>query len=166
MGAPRKADWREERRKRAWQLKEQGWQQKDIATALGVSGGAVSQWLKRGRERGVEALKAHPPTGVRPRLTAEQKAQVPELLAKGAEAYGFRGDVWTASRVAQVIARAFGVRSHRDHVGRLMRQAGWSRQKPVERASQRNEEAIKKWSQERWPTLKKKLSRIRRPSSG
>src|SRR6266851_8968730 len=104
MGAPRKADWREERRKRAWKLKEQGWQQKDIATALGVSEGAVSQWLKRGRELGVEALNAHPPTEVTPRLSAEQKAQLPELLAKGAEAYGFRGDVWTASRVAQVIA--------------------------------------------------------------
>jgi transposase len=166
MGAPRKADWREERRKRAWQLKEQGWQQKDIAMALGVSEGAVSQWLKRGREQGVEALDAHPPKGVTPRLTAEQKAQVPELLAKGAEAYGFRGDVWTASRVAQVIARTFGVRYHRDHVGRLMREAGWSRQKPVERASQRNEEAIKKWSQERWPALKKKPSRSGPPSSG
>ena len=50
MGAPRKADWREERRKRAWTLKEQGWRQKDVATALEVSEGAVSQWLKRGRE--------------------------------------------------------------------------------------------------------------------
>ena len=155
MGAPRKADWREERRKRAWHLKEQGWQQKDIATALGISEGAVSQWLKRGREQGVEALDAHPPKGVTPRLTAEQKAQMPDLLAKGAEAYGFRGDVWTASRVAVIIARTFGVCYHRDHVGRLMRQAGWSRQKPVERASQRNEEAIKKWSQERWPQIKK-----------
>jgi len=37
MGAPKKADWREERRKRAWDLKEQGWRQKDIAEALGVS---------------------------------------------------------------------------------------------------------------------------------
>jgi hypothetical protein len=36
MGAPRKADWREERRKRAWSLKEHGWQQKDIATADGA----------------------------------------------------------------------------------------------------------------------------------
>src|SRR5258708_38165664 len=105
MGAPRKADWREERRKRAWQLKEQGWQQKDIATALGVSEGADSQWLKRGREQGVEALNAHPPKGETPRLTAEQKAHIPDLLAKGAQDYGFRGDAWTASRVAQVIAR-------------------------------------------------------------
>ena len=164
MGAPRKADWREERRKRAWKLKEQGWQQKDIARALGVSEGAASQWLKRGREQGVEALNAHPPQGVTPRLTVEQKAQIPHLLAKGAQAYGFRGDVWTASRVAEVIVRTFGVRYHRDHVGRLMREAGWSRQKPVERATQRNEEAIKKWSQERWPALKKKPMR-RRPQS-
>ena len=166
MGAPRKADWREERRLRAWKLKEQGWQQKEIAGALGGSRGAVSQWLKRGRAGGVAALKAHPPTSMTPRLTAEQKMQIPGLLAKGAEAYGFRGDVWTASRVAEVIKRTFGVRYHRDHVGKLMREAGWSRQKPVERASQRNEEALKQWSEERWPTIKKKPSRTRRASSG
>jgi transposase len=53
------------------------------------------------------------------RLTEEQKAQIPQLLAKGAEAYGFRGDVWTARRVAEVIERTFGVHYHRDHVGRL-----------------------------------------------
>jgi transposase len=78
MGAPRKADWREERRKRAWSLKEQGWQQKESALALGVSEGAVSQWPKRGRGGG-EALNAHPPKGMTPRLTAEQKAQIPTL---------------------------------------------------------------------------------------
>src|ERR1700719_3619165 len=139
MGAPKKADWREERRKRAWTLKEQGWQQKDIAVALGVSKGAVSQWMKRGRAGGVEALKAHPPLGVKPKLTIEEKAQIPALLAKGAEAYGFRGEVWTASRVAEVIARTFGVRYHRDHVGRLLRESGWSRQQPIERATQRTE---------------------------
>src|SRR5438067_12447716 len=120
MGAPRKADWREERRLRAWKLKEQGWQQKEIARALGVSQGAVSQWLKRGREGGIEALNAHPPKGMSPRLTAEQKAQIPALLAKGAQAYGFRGDVWTASRVAKVIEQNFGIHYHRDHVERMM----------------------------------------------
>ena len=139
---------------------------KEIAVALGVSEGAVSQWLKRGREAGVEALKAHPPTGMTPRLTAEQKGQLPALLAKGAQAYGFRGEVWTASRVAEVIVRTFGVRYHRDHVGKLLREAGWSRQKPIERASQRNEEAIKKWGEERWPAIKKKPSRKKQPSSG
>jgi len=42
---------------------------------------------------------------VTPRLSAEQKAHIPALLVQGAEAYGFRGDVWTASRVAVVIER-------------------------------------------------------------
>jgi transposase len=65
----------------------------------------------------MQALQAHP------RLTAQQKAQLPELLAKGAESYGFRRDVWTASRVAEVIKRTFRVCYHRDHVGRLMREA-------------------------------------------
>jgi transposase len=103
---------------------------------------------------------------VSPRLTAEQKAQIPEWLAKGAESYGFRGDVWTARRVAEVIAKTFGVRYHRDHVGKWMREAGWSRVIPVERASQRNEEALKQWSQERWLQIKKKPTRSKRPSSG
>ncbi len=69
-------------------MKEQGWQQKDIAVVLGGSSGAVSQWLKRGRAGGIEALKAHPPKGMIAKLTAEQKAQIPAVLAKGAEAYG------------------------------------------------------------------------------
>ncbi len=155
MGAPPKADWREERRKRAWDLKQQGWKQQAIAHALGVSEGAVSQWLKRGRAGGREALNAHPSKGAPARLSVEQKAQIPGWLAQGAEASGFRGDAWTASRVAEVIYRRFGVRYHRDHVGRLLREAGWSRQQPIERATQRDEAAIKQWPEQRWPALKK-----------
>jgi transposase len=167
MGAPKRADWREERRKRAWALKQEGWPQKDIARALGVSEGAVSQWLKRAREGGgVEALARQPAPGMTPRLSREQRAQLPVLLARGAEAYGFRGDVWTARRVAQLIADTFGVQYHRDHVSRVLRQIGWSRQRPTTRATQRDEAAITRWRDERWPALQKKRSRKGPPSSG
>jgi transposase len=167
MGAPPKADWREERRKRAWALQQQGWRQKDIAAALGVTEGAVSQWLTRAREQGgVAALARRPPPGRMPRLGAAQRAQIPELLARGAEAYGFRGQVWTARRIGEVIWRTFGVRSHRDHVSRLLRQAGWSRQQPNERATQRDAEAIRQWHEERWPALKKRPRRMGPPLSG
>ncbi|GHO62953.1 hypothetical protein KSC_018450 [Ktedonobacter sp. SOSP1-52] len=115
----------------------------------------MSQWMKRGREGGEEALKAHPSKGTSPRLTVDELAQIPELLAKGAPAYRFRGDVWTAKRVAKVIEKTFGVHYSRDHIGRLIHKAGWSRQKAIERASQRNESAIQLWQQERWPALKK-----------
>ncbi len=154
------------RRQRAWELQQQGWLQKDIATALGVSTGAVSTWLKRGREGGVAALKTRPRSGRPPKLTAEHRAQIPELLARGAEAQGFRGDVWTATRIASVLFRRFGVRYHPDHVSRLLRQARWSRQQPVERATQRNEEALKTWHQERWPAIKKKRATKGTRSSG
>lgn len=120
----------------------------------------------RARRRHVGALEAHPHKGVSSRLTVEQKAHIPELLATGAESYGFRGDGWTARQVAEVIAKAFGVRYHRVHVGKLMREAGWSRVPPVERASQRNEEALKKESDERWPQSTKKPTRTKRRSSG
>ncbi|MGZ3665160.1 MAG: helix-turn-helix domain-containing protein, partial [Ktedonobacterales bacterium] len=69
-------DWREGRRRRAWELKQQGWKQQDIAAALGVTPGAVSQWLKRGRAQGVEGLRRHPGPGRQPRLSAEHLAQL------------------------------------------------------------------------------------------
>jgi len=167
MGAPPKQDWREARRKRAWDLYQRGWLQKDIAVALGVSAGAVSHWLTRARTRGgVDALTRHPAPGRVARLTAAQRAQIPGLLERGAEAYGFRGDVWTASRVAEVIWQTFGVRYSRDHVSTLLRRLGWSRQQPIERATQRNAEAIRQWSEERWPALKKRATNSERPSSG
>ena len=167
MGAPPKADWREERRKRAWALKHEDWPQKQIAAALGVSEGAISQWLKRARDGGgVEALRHRPPPGMRPRLSAEQRAQLPTLLARGAPAYGFSGDVWTADRVAVVIEQVFGVRYSRDHVSRILRVCGWSRQQPITRATQRDEAKITAWGEERWPALKKGRTKREPRSSG
>ncbi len=154
------------RRRRAWELHEQGWLQKDIAQALEVSTGAVSQWLKRGRESGVEALRTRPRSGRPPKLTVEHRARLPKLLARGAEAFGFRGEVWTANRMAEVIWRTFGVRVHRDHVSRVVRQAGWSRQQPIERATQRDEQAIGRWYEERWPAIQKKRATKAPRSSG
>ena len=159
-------DWREGRRRRAWELKEQGWKQQDIAAALGVTGGAVSQWLKRGREQGVEGLRRHPAPGPTPKLTAAQVAQLPALLEPGAEAYGFRGQVWTCKRVAEVIRRTFGVSYHPAHVSRLLHTLRHSVQRPVTRATQRDETAIAAWWQERWPALEKKPPRKGAPSSG
>lgn len=65
---------------RAFELKEQGWIQTDIADALGVTEGAVSQWMKRARDEGVEGLKHKPPPGATPRLSDQERARLPKLL--------------------------------------------------------------------------------------
>jgi transposase len=86
---PAPHDWREGQRLRAWELHQQGWKQKDIAAALGVTPGAVSQWLTRGRTVGVEQLLRQLPPGAQPRLSPEQLTELWNLLAQGAEAFGF-----------------------------------------------------------------------------
>jgi transposase len=148
-------NWKEVRRLQAWHLKQQGWSQRQIAEALGVSQGAVSQWMTRAREGGPEALRRRPPPGAPPRLTPAQLAQLPELLARGPEAYGFRGQLWTRGRIAAVIQLTFGVSYHPRHVGRLCHVIRWSPQKPARRARQRNEAAIAQWREETWPAIKK-----------
>ena|SRR5215207_6876390 len=149
-------DWREGRRLRAWELREQGWTQRHIAEALGVTQGAVSQWLRRVEDAGgVEGLYRRPPKGAKPKLTPEQLAELPELLKQGAPAFGFAGDVWTCKRVGVVIERMFGVKYHLSQVARILHNISWSVQKPVRVAAQQDEEAVREWKEERWPTLKK-----------
>ena len=159
-------DWREGRRQRAWELHHQGWKQKDIAAALGVTQGAVSQWMKRGRNGGVAALRRRTAPGSSPRLTVEQRTDLVAALAKGAPAFGFIGEVWTTKRIAALITELFGVTYHPAHVSRLVRALGQSVQLPVTQATQRDDAAIEAWHAERWPTLKKRPKPKDERSSG
>ncbi len=149
-------NWREGRRLRALTLHERGWSGRAIADALGVTPGAVSQWLKRARDGGAAAQRHRPPPGPARRLSEAQRQQLPTLLQQGAEAHGFAGEVWTTKRVAALIRTEFGVRYHPAQVSRLVRELGWSLQKPVRQATQRDEAAIQAWREERWPALEKR----------
>ena len=111
-------------------------------------------------------LRRHPAPGRQPRLSAEQRAQLPALVERGPEAYGFRGQVWTCKRVAEVIRRTFGVTYHLAHVSRLLHAVRHSVQRPRTRAAQRNEAAIAAWWRERWPALEKKRPPKGAPSFG
>lgn len=144
---------REWRRRRALELHQAGWKQRAIAAALGVTEGAVSQWLATARRAGVAALQARPVPGAPPRLSVAQRRQLPEFLWHGAEAYGFAGAVWTCRRVAEVIVEEFGVTYSKSQVSRLLRALDWSPQQPLRRALQRDEAAIARWRAEVWPTL-------------
>jgi transposase len=147
MGATteRGRSWLEERRRQAWELKAKGWPQNKIAEALGVTEGTVSLWLKRGRRGGVEALRARKRGGSRPALGPEQRSRLLELLERGAEAFGFEGEIWTLPRIAELIRREFGIHYHPAHVSKILRRCGWSPQKPTIRAVERDEAAITAW---------------------
>jgi len=134
--------WKEARRIRGWELHKSGWQQKAIAEALGVAASTVSGWMQKGNAGGIAALRNQPGRGRKPKLSDEQRKKLPELLQRGAEAYGFHGEVWTNPRIAQVIHREFGISYHPAHVSRIMDELGWTPQKPIRQARQRKEEAV------------------------
>jgi transposase len=101
--------WQEGRRLRAWELYLAGWKHQAIADALGLTKGAVSQWFKRAWVEGPVSFRYRKRPGSRPKLPAAQQARLPALLERGAEAFGFRGNVWTQPRIAEVIRLECGV---------------------------------------------------------
>src|SRR3982751_5055248 len=148
---------------RALELHQEGWAQRDIAAALGATESAVSQWLASARRGGRRAPGSHiHQRGGAPKLNPEQLRQVPDFLWHGAEAYGFRGDVWTCDRVAGVIREEFDVTYSKSQVSRLLKHLGWTPQAPTPRATEGDEEAIQGWGVESWPALKEIARRERR----
>src|SRR5439155_24439184 len=153
----RTPDWQEMRRFRALELKYDGCTHEEIAEALGVSKAAVSKWVKAAREGGAEALQARPRKGATSKLPPAKLKSLPELLAQGATEYGFREELWTCQRVAQVIAWEFGVTYHKRQVARLLKELDWTPQKPA-RCDSRQDAEIVHWRKVVWPELKKRRS--------
>jgi len=115
------------------------------------------------RGGGAAALLARPGPGRPAKLGPDHLRLIPDFLSHGAEAYGFRGEVWTCARVARVIAEEFGISYHKGHVSRLLKELHWTPQMPIARAIQRDEREIERWRAEVWPRLKREARRQRRP---
>ena len=128
---------------------------REVSRLIGVSPSSVSRWKQQLKQGGLDALRAKPHPGRSPKLTAEQKKELEGILLKGARAAGFPTDSWTLKRVAQVIAREFGVTYHPGYVWYILKRMGWSPQKPERRARERDEEAIAAWRTEEWAKVKK-----------
>ena len=90
------------------------------------------------------------------RLSAKQSKLLVDKLLAGPEKLGYETSLWTCNRVANLIKQEFQVHYHPGHVWKVLRHLGWSPQRPVGRAVERDEAAIEKWKKEGWPALKKK----------
>ncbi len=126
-----------------------------VARQLGVSRQSVSEWHARWQASGPDALLRRGPTGPGPRLSDPQVGRVEQALLEGATANGFVGELWTLDRVAVVIERLTGVCHHRAHVWALLyHRLGWTVQRPVRRAAERDQDAIHHWVATEWPRVK------------
>lgn len=145
----------ERRRRRAARLLEAGMKQSDVARRVGTTRSSVSRWEKRRQEGGAEALKRPTRFGRPRRLSDAQCEELIEQLKAGALAAGFATELWTLPRMRSLIEQRFSVKLTEPSVWRLLRSLGWSVQRPMGQARQRDEKAIRTWKAKRWPELKK-----------
>lgn len=146
----------EDRRKRAIALLRKGkLSLNEVARRLGCAASSVMRWQHAWRDGGEQGLKVKLASGRPLKLSERDRQRLLAMLLKGAAARGYRTELWTTARIAEVIRKEFGVRYHRDHVGRLMHSLGWSHQKPERRARERDEQAIGQWRERQWSRVKK-----------
>jgi transposase len=146
----------ERRRLQAANLLRQGLSQSEAARRVGAHRQSVSQWAEALREKGRKGLRKAGRAGRKPRLRPEDLRRIEKGLKRGPEALGYGTSLWTSARVAHLIEQECGIRYHAGHAWRILRQLGWSCQRSVGRALERDEEKIRQWKQKRWPEIKKK----------
>lgn len=155
MRPPGSPEELERRRHRALAMLHDGMMPVEVARKLGVDRRSVRRWRASFDQEGARALAAKPAPGRPPKLGIRDRKKLERELLRGAQAHGYRTDLWTCPRVAELIRRRFGVRYHVDHVSRLLHALGWSPQKPERRARERDDPAIRRWVKEEWPRVKK-----------
>lgn len=152
------AEQLQERRFQAIAWLEEGCLQTDVARRLGVAPSAVCQWKKAYAEGGGDALVANRHPGPTPKISSKQCERLLKYLQQGPCKHGWKTELWTLPRIAELIEHKFGVHYDQSGVWRLMRRLGWSCQKPERRARERDPAAIDQWRQKDWSRLKKRAT--------
>ena len=146
----------EARRRRAAACFQAGESVRTVAERFGVDRSSVKRWRRAWLAGGEDALAAKPHPGGRRKLSDEQRDELVELIIRGPREAGFPTDLWTCARVVELIRDRFGVEYHAGHVARLLRELGFTPQKPRTVAREQDPEAVERWRREDWPRIKKK----------
>jgi transposase len=150
---------KEERRLAAARLLQAGnVSQAQIARQVGVARQTVSRWARQLSAGGKQALRRRVRPGRKPRLDARQWQQLLDTLQQGARSAGFPTERWTLDRVRSVIYHLFGVRYNAHYLSERLHALGWSVQKPVVSARERDDELVEAWLKRDWPRVKKTVS--------
>lgn len=156
MRTPGSAAELEARRRRAAEHFQERKPLRTIARLLGVSLSSVKRWKRAWKTGGVDALAAKHHPGGGSKLSTEQKQELVEILLAGPLAAGYRTDLWTCARVAEVVRKRFRVKYHPGHLSRILHDLGFSPQKPRQVAREQDAAAVERWRQHDWPRIKKK----------
>ncbi len=125
-----------------------------VADAYGVNRTTLFRWLRRFTSQGSRGLERRAGSG-RPRLlSALDMEAVNDIVLEPASVFGFESDLWTVSRLRQIIHEHYGVTISPDTVWRRLREAGFTYQKPERRYFEVNEEAREEWLRTEAPRIR------------
>jgi len=144
-----------DRRRRALKLLRENWSLNEVARRIGCAASSVMRWRNAWRRRGADSLRVRFSPGRPRRLTRRQERRLVRILLRGAAANGYRTELWTMKRVAEVIEKTFHVPCHFNTAGQILHRLTWTHQKPERRALERDEKAIERWKRKDWPQVKK-----------
>jgi len=143
----------EQRRREAAELLRRGVHQAEVARRVGAHRQSVGRWADQLQRGGLRALRRAGWAGRKARLGPADLRRIERGLKRGPEALGYESGLWTSARVAHLIESECGVQYHPGHAWRILRQLGWSCQRPMGQARERDEAAIQRWKQKRWPEI-------------
>ena len=142
----------ERRRRQAVRAIAAGQSRQAVAAVLGVHPNSVSRWVRAARRP--DGLTAKPSTGPTPGLSDADLRRLEVLLAQGPKAHGWANELWTADRVAVVIARHFGRIYHPEHVRKILtHRLRWTSQKPRRQARERDDKEVARWVGDEFPRI-------------
>jgi transposase len=134
-----------------------GKKQGEVATIFTVTRQALGKWVKAYREKGIKALKAkrqgRPKGGS---LLPWQSAQIAKtVIDRTPEQLKFPFYLWTREAVSLLIEERFGKRLSVWTVGRYLKRWGFSPQKPLRRAIERDPVKVQNWLEQDYPEIRK-----------
>jgi transposase len=125
-----------------------------------VTTATTNAWHRAWVKEGKKGLLAKGRSGAPPKLDRNDLHRIEALLVKGPQAQGYASELWTLERIATLIRKTTQVSYHPGHVWKILRNLGWSVQKPETRARERDERRIGQWMREVFPRIQKKGLRI------
>jgi len=157
--AERDGAYRVAKRLRAVLLNSEGHTSGELAKILQAPRSKVSEWLQRYESQGVHGLLEGYRSGRPSELTELQRQQLGDILDSGPVAYGLDSGIWTSPMITWVMEEEFGVQYHPGHVRKVLRDLGFSVQRPRRVLARADAAAQDRWHRRIYPALKKKPAR-------
>lgn len=137
---------------------DQGMRKSAAARTFQVSRSSIDAWL-RARNRGGEAALRSAKRGRKPgiQLTPGQARVIKRrVMDRCPDQLKLPFALWTREAVGELIRRQFGLKLSVWTVGRYLRRWGFTPQRPVRRAYERDPEAILRWLDEEYPAIQRR----------